>query len=149
MRSIDTNPDWYKKYLNIPFKHLGQSPDTGVDCYTLCKHVIKQETGIELPYTSYDICNIVDEDWYTKLSTEIILNTAQQDPRCIKVQYPKPLDIIFLSIGSTNVTNHCALYIGRDMILQTMINRPSWVSPYGKYYKQYTTGIYRWNLLNY
>ena len=49
-----------------------------------------------------------------------------------------------MSIGSTNVTNHCAMLVDRTKILQTMIKHTSWVAPYGNYYKQYTTGVYRW-----
>ncbi len=49
-----------------------------------------------------------------------------------------------MSIGSTNVTNHCALYIGENKMLQTMINHKSWIAPYGRWYKNYTVGIYKW-----
>jgi cell wall-associated NlpC family hydrolase len=135
---------WYNKYLGIPFKHLGQSPDTGLDCYTLCKHIIRAEKGIQLPYTSYEICNIADDDWYLKTNSQLLLDVVNSDTRCVKVLYPQPFDIVLLTIGSSNVVNHCALYVGSDKIIQTMIDRPSWVSSYGKYYKQYTAGIYRW-----
>ena len=57
---------------------------------------------------------------------------------------PQLFDIILMSIGSTNVTNHCAMLVDRTKILQTMIKHTSWVAPYGNYYKQYTTGVYRW-----
>ena len=49
-----------------------------------------------------------------------------------------------MSIGSTNVTNHCALYLGDNKILQTMIDKISWIAPYGRYYKNYTIGMFKW-----
>ena len=67
----------------------------------------------------------------------------------IKVKEPKLYDVITMSIGSTNITNHCALYVDTGKILQTMIGHASYISTYGNYWKQYTTGIYRWkDLIN-
>ena len=66
-----------------------------------------------------------------------------------KVSEPKKYDVITMSLGATNVTNHCALYVDQNRILQTMLDHTSWIAPYGNYYKQYTTGIYRWkDLMN-
>ena len=42
--------------------------------------------------------------------------------------------------GSTHVTNHCALYLGNNKILQTMINHNSWVTNYGRYYSNTQQG---------
>jgi cell wall-associated NlpC family hydrolase len=65
----------------------------------------------------------------------------------LKVKEPKLYDVILMSLGATNVTNHCALYVDRNKILQTMIDHTSWIAPYGRYYQQYTVGIYRWKSL--
>lgn len=138
--------NWYNKYIGIPYKHLGNSYD-GIDCYNLCRLVLKQEKNIELAGSSIDYCNIVDDDWYNKLSVSVFeqqakLNIVQGNFK--KVTQPTAFDIILMSIGSTNITNHCALYIGNNKILHTMIDRPSYTITYGGFYKQYTTGIYRW-----
>ena len=50
--------------------------------------------------------------------------------------------------GSTNVPNHCAMYVDDNKVLHIMDKHLSWISPYGNYYKQYTTGIYRWKNLS-
>lgn len=139
---------WYNKYLNIPFKHLGQSPISGMDCFSLCRYVYEQETGISIPYLTYEHCNIVDDDWYLKTTEPMFENIAKSDNRWKKVTEPKVFDFILMSIGSTNVTNHCALYVAPNKALHIMINRPSWIAPYRGYYEQYTTGIYRWTLDN-
>lgn len=135
---------WYDKYTNIPYKHLGNDPVNGMDCSNLCRYAYEQENNIAIPYLSYEYCNIVDDDWYNKTTDQYFENAVKADPRWVKVLNPKPFDFILISIGATNVTNHCALYVDTNKILHTMQNRTSWIAPYGSYYKQYTTGIYRW-----
>jgi cell wall-associated NlpC family hydrolase len=136
--------NWYDKYVNIPYKHLGNDIVSGMDCFNLCRYIYKQELDIEIPHLSFEHCNIVDNDWYNKTNTDSFRIAVEQDNRCLSVTNPAIHDFIFMSIGSTNVTNHCAMFLGSNKIIHTMIGRSSWVSPYGTYYKQYTTGIYRW-----
>lgn len=147
MRYIDMIA-WYSKYLNLPYKHLGQDVETGIDCFNLCALVLKQECGYTVGMTTSDFCNIVDDDWYAKVNESLLhngANTDRPDFRWKQVSSPEVYDVLILNIGSTNVANHCAMYVGDNKLLQIMIDRPSWISTYGKYYKQYTLGIYRWN----
>jgi cell wall-associated NlpC family hydrolase len=58
---------WYKKYVGFPYKHLGEDPISGIDCFNLCTLIYKQELEIDIPYRTKDFCNIIDEDWYSKL----------------------------------------------------------------------------------
>lgn len=142
--------NWYDKYLNLPYKHLGQDPETGIDCFNLCALVLTQECGHSIKLTTSDFCNIVDDDWYSKINESLFHNGLAVDTddfRWKQVATPETYDLLMLSLGSTNVPNHCAMYIGDNKLLQTMLGRTSWVSPYGRYYKQYTLGIYRWNAL--
>lgn len=139
---------WYNKYINAPYKHLGKDLATGIDCFNLCALVLKQECGINVTLSTSDFCNIIDDDWYLKTNEQLIENAAKLTTPSfswLQVEEAEPFDILLMSVGSTNITNHCALCIDNTKLLQTMVDRPSWVSPYGKYYKQYTTGIYRWN----
>ncbi len=135
---------WYDKYLNIPYKHLGNDPKSGMDCFNLCRYIYNEETGINIPYFSFDRCNIVDDDWYNKTSDSIFENSALADNSWKRVSEPKKFDFILMSIGSTNISNHCAMYLENNKMIHNMIDRPSWISPYGSYYQQYTTGLYRW-----
>ena len=139
---------WYNKYINAPYKHLGQNLVKGIDCFNLCSLVLKQECGIHVGLSSMDFCNIIDDDWYLKVTE----SPFEQGSKIYKpdfswelVESPSIYDLLLITIGSTNVPNHCAMYVGENKLLQTMVGRSSWVSTYGKYYKQYTTGIYRWN----
>jgi len=135
---------WYNKYKDFPYLHLGNNAETGIDCFNLCKLVYLEELNINIPYTTDYFCKIIDEDWYSKTQEKLFERAATDEYGWIKVKDPKPFDVITMSLGSTNVTNHCALYVDRGKILQTMIKHKSWIAPYGNYYKQYTTGIYRW-----
>jgi len=143
MRFIDMTA-WYNKYKDFPYLHLGNDAETGIDCFNLCKLVYLNELEIDIPYTTDYFCKIVDEDWYSKTQERLFEQAATDAYGWIKVKEPQPYDIITMSLGSTNVTNHCALYVDRSKILQTMIKHKSWIAPYGNYYKQYTTGVYRW-----
>lgn len=142
--------NWYDQYCNLPYKHLGDNPETGIDCFNLCRLAFKQELDIDIPLSTSDFCKIVDEDWYQKTHTQFFEEGAKLETdnfKWIKVDEPKLFDVITMSMGSTNVTNHCALYLGDGKILQTMLHRTSGVWPYRGPFKQYTTGIYRWNSL--
>ena len=141
---------WYNSYTDFPYLHLGDNPETGIDCFNLCCYVFKKELGIHLPYSTADFCNIVDEDWYSKTNSQFFIDGFNDGSNgWVKVTDPKMYDIIIMSLGSTNVANHCALYVDNNKILQTMIQHKSWIAPYGRYYKQYTLGIYRWkDLMN-
>lgn len=139
---------WYNKYVGLPFKHLGDDPEEGLDCFNLCRYVYKQELNIHMTKATYDFCNIADEHWYNKTNQPLLIHGAEcKDPSFSwkKVSQPEPFDVIIMSIGSTNIPNHTALYVDVDKILQIMVDRRSWVGPYGKHYKRYTHGIYRWN----
>lgn len=150
MESTDTK-NWYDNYIGFKYLHLGDDPETGIDCFNLCRLVYKKELNINIPLSTSDFCDIVDEDWYSKINTSLFENgvkIVREDFAWKSVTDPEPFDIILMSIGTTNVTNHCALYVGGNKILQTMIDKTSWAAPYGKYYKQYTTGIHRWTIRN-
>lgn len=139
---------WYNKYTGFKFKHLGDNPKTGIDCFNLCRYVYKQEKNIDIKLGTYDFCNIADDDWFQKTNKQLMLDSTEikvEGFNWVQVSHPKSFDIILLTIGDTNITNHCGLYVGNNKLLQITMGKPSWVAPYGNYYKQYTTGIYRWN----
>lgn len=147
MQFIDMTA-WYNKYINAPYKHLGQDFEKGIDCFNLCALVLKQECNINVGVSTMDFCDIVDDDWYQKITEspfELALKIHKPDFSWELVETAKVYDLLLINIGSTNVPNHCAMYVGDNKLLQIMIGRPSWISTYGKYYKQYTLGIYRWN----
>jgi len=137
--------NWYDKYVGIPFKHLGDDLE-GIDCFNLCRLVLRQERGLSIFKPSSHFCNIVDDHWYNKTSISPFEQAVKEKVaigECKKVEIPSKFDIVVMSIGATNITNHCALYVGNSKLLQVTTQRNSWISSYGNYYKQYTTGIYR------
>ena len=104
----------------------------------------KEQLGIEIPYDTADWCNIVDEDWYNKTQDRPFDKGGTEAYGWKKTNDLEKFNVITMSIGATNVTNHCALYLGSNKMLQTMINHKSWVAPYGRWYKNFTVGIYKW-----
>tara|TARA_Y100000034_G_C6899105_1_gene415222 strand:+ start:2705 stop:3142 length:438 start_codon:yes stop_codon:yes gene_type:complete len=142
---------WYNKYTNLPFEPLGDDPVTGIDCFNLVRLMFKQELKIIIPYESTDVCDDYSEDWYNRTD-----NTKYRDPFLevtkassdwIKVESPQVYDVMVMTLGGTNIANHCAMYVDSNKILNIMINKKSWVTPYGNYYRQYTNGIFRWSTL--
>ena len=135
----------YLKYEGFPYKHLGDNPDTGIDCFNLIRWVYKHELGIEIFLSTADFCSNPEEKWYIETNNHLFGKPSAERAGFRSVKTPKEYDMIIMSIGTTNIANHCALYLGKDKILQTMIGNNSWIAPYGRYYKQYTVDIYRWH----
>jgi cell wall-associated NlpC family hydrolase len=138
---------WLPNYLNIPYKHLGNSRE-GIDCFNLGALVYKEVLGVDIPYSTQDSGCDVSVDWYSKTETSNILverACSKWGWDTVNIKDRQIFDMILLSIGSTNAPNHCALYLGHNKILQVSVGHTSWVSTYGKYYQQYTVKVCRWN----
>ena len=103
---------------------------------------------IYLPINIITYLDCDERHIHSQLSNEFMLNQATEEQGWIKVNQPAKYDLLIMSLGSTHVANHCSLYVDKDKMLQTMAKHRSWVAPYGKYYKQYTVGVYRWKTLN-
>lgn len=136
--------DKWDKYVGAPFKHLGIDFKTGVDCFNLIKHIYKEEKNIEIPYTTRDWCNIIDETWYLKTHEDLIKKACNELHGWQRVQAPEEYDVITMNFGTSTITNHCAMYIDYNKIIHIFPNHKSHISIYGSFYKQYTMGIYRW-----
>jgi cell wall-associated NlpC family hydrolase len=133
-----------QKYLGAQFKHLGLSIDTGIDCFNLIKQFYKDELNIDIPYSTRTWCNIIDENWYYKTHEELVKNITKEQYGWKEISKPEPYCLITMCMGTSTITNHCAMYIEQNKMLQILQNTQSHVATYGNFYKQYTTGIYRW-----
>ena len=134
------------KYKDLPYKHLGDDPTTGLDCFNLIKLIYKEQLNIDIPYSTSDICTTASENWYNEI-TDIFNPFGEfRNPKWgwVEVDNIQPYDVILLYIGATNVPNHVGLYAGNNKFIQIINNKKSNISPYGKYYKQYTDGVFRW-----
>jgi cell wall-associated NlpC family hydrolase len=134
--------DTFKKYENLPWAALGEDPKTGIDCFNLYHHILKEQTGVDLGYQTLDLMNVLDPYWYLKVEGRPFEESILNDPYNWEVLEEsdelKQFDILILSIGSTNCANHCAMYLGSNRIIHIIYNDFSRISPYGKWYKQYT-----------
>jgi cell wall-associated NlpC family hydrolase len=134
----------WDKYIGLPFKHLGIDPTKGIDCFNLIQFIYKDKLDINIPYTTRDWCNIIDENWYFKTHERLMDIVTCEKYGWQKVQKIEKYNMIIMMLGSSNVNNHAALYIGQNKILHIMPNHKSHISVYGNYYKQYTTGCFKW-----
>lgn len=146
---------WYDKYVGIPFADFKNDLTTGIDCVNLTITIFKNERNININTDTSELCPLIERGWYNKLSEDIMLQFFEKYKDYfeeIDKSQLKIFDIILFSIGSTNITNHCAMYVDNNKILHTMENKKSWISPYGRYYKNYTIKAFRWksqkNIIN-
>jgi cell wall-associated NlpC family hydrolase len=138
---METN---WEKYIGIPYKHLGIDPKKGLDCLNLIKYIYKEELNIELPYTTRNFCDILDENWYSRTHERYFDDSKIFANGWEKTNTLEPFDAITMVMGTSSITNHCALYIGNNRIIHTIQNHKSHIAVYGSYYKQYTMGVYKW-----
>ncbi len=142
---MSTDEKWYEKYVGFPYLHLGNDIHEGIDCFNLVRLVYRQELSIDIPYDTSDFCDILDEQWYNKTHDRPFEKGATLRYGWEKTDVPEIYGLIIMTIGSTNCANHCSIYVDKNKMLQTMLNHSSWIAPYGRYYKQYTIGTYKWN----
>lgn len=139
--------DWYNKYSNLPFKMFGNNINTGIDCTNLINWIFLKERNIDLKANSNNLCSDHSDNWYQKLNDNIMKQFFEERKDIFKEVSKDNLrvfDILLFIIGSTNIINHCALYVDKNKILHTMDGRRSWISTYGSYYKNYTEKVYRY-----
>jgi len=134
----------FKDLEGFPYKHLGDDVKTGIDCFNLWRYTVHKYTNKLYQFPTSTFCDETNENWYNKISEDLMQKKATSKTDFIPIKELQVFDIVLFSIGATNVTNHCATYLGNDRLLQIMIGKPSWIAPYGRWYKQYTEGTYRW-----
>jgi len=137
---------WFNNYTDIPYKLFGTDPTTGMDCFNLLCYVFEEEAGIVIPYTSSDFLKMVDDQWFTKTHEQHFLNGSKNGD-WVEVDTLQLYDLILMSLGSTNVVNHVAMYVENNKILQMIENRDSAIYDYHKYFRQYTIKKVRWKSL--
>lgn len=143
---------WYNKYEGIPYKHLGNDSKTGIDCFNLIKYIYEKERNIIMPYTTSTFLDCQFEDWYHGLAGDPFskIKDPQYGWQLIRldvkgIEDPDVFDVILLSLGSTNHANHTSMYVGDKKMIHVMRDiQHSRISLYGRYYREYTEGIYRW-----
>ncbi len=137
---------WYDQYKDLPYKHLGNDRNIGIDCLNLIILMYKEQLDIIIPYDTKTFCQNLNEDWYNQTHKDLFssFDNPKWGWKKIAIKNIEVYDVVTINLGSTNVTNHCTMCIDTGKILNIMIDRPSWVAPYGNYYKQYTNGVYRW-----
>lgn len=93
----------FNKYIGVPFLEHGRDLKTGVDCFGLCKAILKEEFGRDLPEWIPGVGIVkYDEQW--------------KDFRPVSV--PEVGSIGVFSFAG--VQAHVGLYIGEERIIHVM-----------------------------
>ena len=124
-----TEPSGYKAPLvGRPFVH-------GItDCYALLVDYYKQE--LKLDINDY----ARNHEWWLKGDNLYLEN--YEDAGFVKVDTLQKHDVIIMQVASP-VPNHCAIYLGDNVILQHVMGRVSSRDVYGGYWQKITSIIVR------
>lgn len=124
-----TQPSGYlAPYVGRPFVH-------GItDCYAIWRDYYKRELNIEmLDYPR-------NHEWWIKGDNLYMDNYV--DAGFIEVDAPQKHDIILMRVASP-VPNHCAVFLGDNIILHHVMGKASSRDVYGGYWRKITTHILR------
>jgi len=124
-----TEPSGYvAPYIGRPFVH-------GItDCYAMLVDYYKRE--LKLDIKDYKRQN----EWWIKGDNLYLEN--YEDAGFVKVDNLQKHDIILMQVASP-VVNHCAIYLGDNIILHHVMGRASSRDVYGGYWRKITSIIVR------
>ncbi len=115
--------------IGRPFTH-------GVlDCYALIRDWYRIERDIDLPNFERR------DDWWLRGCDLYLDHCAEAGFRCVSRQappHPEVGDVVLMQIRA-NVSNHGAIWLGSDVILQHLYGRLSGRVTYGGYWRKHTT----------
>lgn len=124
-----TEPTGYvAPYIGRPFVHAV------TDCYALLVDYYKRE--LKLDIKDYARQN----EWWIKGDNLYLEN--YEDAGFVKVDDLQKNDIILMQVASP-VPNHCAIYLGDNIILHHVMGRVSSRDVYGGYWRKITSVIVR------
>lgn len=105
--------------------YIGRKFIIGVhDCYGLLRDYYRNTLDIEI--SDYPR----DEDWWFKGPSMLTDYYGDEGFYDIKRKELKEGDVIFMKI-KTNITNHCGIYLGNNLILHHLVGRLSCRQPIG------------------
>jgi probable lipoprotein NlpC len=108
-----------EKYVGVPYKMNGRSPEEGLDCWGLVKCVYK-DLGIWLP--SWDARHEPDEDWY-KHDPERYYRFLLKIGKPIDVSQLKPFDIVYFTLIGKDVISHTGVMLDNRRFIHTLQKR--------------------------
>ncbi|EBC2961008.1 phage tail protein [Salmonella enterica subsp. enterica serovar Oranienburg] len=140
-KNVDGNANFHFSEMNVitpdgfEMPYLGRPYVFGVfDCWMLCRDYLKREFNVELNPNAH----LHIPSWYT--GDNDILDQNYRNEGLVRLApgtEPQRGDIFFIQYGK--MPDHCAVYIGDDMILHHQIDRLSCRAYYGGMYQKHTT----------
>lgn len=108
-----------------------------LDCYELIRDYYAVNLGIDLPDCYRP------EVWFEEGRSLPLEHYASFGFVVVPIEELQPNDLILMRVGAS-VTNHCALYIGDNLILHHLIDRISSREVYGGFWRKVTTHVLRY-----
>jgi cell wall-associated NlpC family hydrolase len=107
-----------KKYLSIPYKLNGRTPEEGLDCWGLVVCIFK-DLGISLP--AGDGYSKPGNDWYKRdpLRYHRFLQKIGEPV----LGEPQPYDIIYFTLIGNHIVSHTGVMLDNNTFIHTVQKR--------------------------
>ena len=125
--------------------YIGRTYIFGVrDCFTLARDFYRKEFGIDVSFTPEGYPEF--SDWQYRGLSLLSDNYEKAGFRKLINEEPVYGDIFLIQIGSANIPDHVAVYLGNDKILHHCSSRLSTVDIYGgSMWQKHTHDHLRWS----
>lgn len=108
-----------------------------LDCYTLVQDVYRREFGVELP-------DFAREDQFWERGEHLYRDGLERAGfAVVEGAEPQAGDGLLMRIGSREVDNHAAVYLGEGMMLHHLYGQPSRIERWDWPWQRRTTAIVR------
>lgn len=121
----------------LPISLLGRPYSFGAsDCFSLVRDYYRTVHGIDMP-------DFPRTDGFDARGEDLFMNHYRQAGFVEVHGEPQPGDGLLMQCTGSPVINHCAVYLGDNLILQHCRMRPSSKDVYGSYWRKRTKHILR------
>ena len=107
-----TEQELIKKYVGIPYKHLGRDPKEGLDCLGLLMCFF---TDMGRDVKKYDYENY-SEYWSVTDDRDYYIEKWPEE--YVKVSVPHPLDVVLFQ-NSKGITNHAGIVLSNNRFIHS------------------------------
>ena len=100
-------------YVGIPWVLGGSTPETGLDCWGLCRVVLANHFGVEM--NLLEGVAVPTDDRITEFEA-----VSEYDDWFEVSGLLRPGDVVYFHSKKSGRPSHIGLYIGNDLVLHTM-----------------------------
>jgi cell wall-associated NlpC family hydrolase len=101
------------QYVGVPFALGGKTPEEGLDCWSLCRHVLGEHFGVSMDLLEGIAVDLEDR------AEEFKAVSGYNDWVPVSGSL-LPGDVVFFHSKKTGDPQHIGLYVGSNLVLHTM-----------------------------